>query len=214
MTYARDILAPFLLANSGQASGRSRSASASWIRSESGAPSRSASFAIVVIRLGLRMIKGLANGHAASIVAARADQPFASVEDLWRRVRLPIASLTRIAEADGFRPSLGLSRREALWAVKGLGPEELPLFAAAREASERQEGEAREDADATIPQWRNNEPSAEAEEPNVTVRPMTLGREVVEDYGHTGLSLRRHPVSFLRKTLEPVAFNRFPIRRL
>ncbi|SNR70900.1 error-prone DNA polymerase [Paracoccus sediminis] len=138
------------------------------------------------VRLGLRMIKGLANSHAAAIVAGRADQPFASVEDLWRRVRVPVASLTRIAEADGFRPSLGLSRREALWAIKGLGPEELPLFAAARQASERQADEA----------------APEAEEPTVALRPMTLGREVAEDYGHTGLSLRRHPVSFLRETLK------------
>ncbi|QIR86591.1 error-prone DNA polymerase [Paracoccus sp. AK26] len=153
------------------------------------------------VRLGLRMIKGLANSHAAALVAARADQPFASVEELWRRVLVPIAALTRIAEADGFCPSLGLSRREALWAIKGLGPEELPLFAAARQASEQQEGEARGEGNARIPEWRNDETRAEAEEPNVTLRPMTLGREVVEDYGHTGLSLRRHPVSFLRGRL-------------
>ncbi|MFC3632144.1 error-prone DNA polymerase [Paracoccus angustae] len=137
------------------------------------------------VRLGLRMIKGLANAHAAAIAAARADQPFASVEDLWRRVQVPIASLTRIAEADGFRPSLGLGRRDALWALKGLGPEELPLFAAMREASEQKEDE-------TAP---------EAVEPTVALRPMTPGREVVEDYGHTGLSLRHHPVSFLRERL-------------
>lgn len=146
------------------------------------------------LRLGLRMIKGLANSHAASFVAARANQPFASIEDLWRRVRVPIASLTRIAEADGFRPGLGLSRREALWALKGLGPEELPLFAAARKASEWQEDGAIADAEASEGQNGGIEPA-------VTLRSMTLGREVVEDYGHTGLSLRRHPVSFLRDTL-------------
>ncbi|WP_374300234.1 OB-fold nucleic acid binding domain-containing protein [Paracoccus sp. (in: a-proteobacteria)] len=132
------------------------------------------------------MIKGLANAHAAAIVAARADQPFTSIEDLWRRVRVPIASLTRIAEADGFRPGLGLSRRGALWVLKGLGAEDLPLFAASREASARQE----------------EENAVEAQEPVIALRPMTLGREVVEDYGHTGLSLRRHPVSFLRETLQ------------
>ena len=137
------------------------------------------------VRLGLRMVKGLANGHAASIVAARPDQPFASVADLWRRVRVPIACLTRIAEADGFRPSLGLARREALWAIKGLRPEELPLFAAAREASEMQADKM----------------TVDTLEPAITLQPMTLGREVVEDYGRTGLSLRRHPVSFLRETL-------------
>src|SRR4249919_1010102 len=41
------------------------------------------------VRLGLRMVRGLANAHAAAIVAARADQPFASVDDLWRRAAVP-----------------------------------------------------------------------------------------------------------------------------
>ncbi|TBN37715.1 DNA polymerase III subunit alpha [Paracoccus subflavus] len=133
------------------------------------------------LRLGLRMIKGLANAHAAAIVAARADGPFVSIEDLWRRAAVPIAALTHIAEADGFRPRLGLARREALWAIKGLAAEELPLFAAASD----HEGDG----------------NSETAEPAIALRPMTLGREVVEDYGHTGLSLRRHPVSFLRDTL-------------
>ena len=42
---------------------------------------------------------------------------------------------------------------------------------------------------------------AEMSEPTIALRPMTAGREVVEDYGHTGLSLRRHPVAFLRDDL-------------
>ena len=121
-----------------------------------------------------------ANAHAAAIVAARADQPFASVEDLWCRAAVPIAGLTRIAEADGFGPSLGLDRREALWALKGLGPVDLPLFAAAD-----QDGSG----------------AGVTKEPTVSLRPMSAGREVVEDYGHLGLSLRRHPVAFLRETL-------------
>ncbi|MFC3631633.1 error-prone DNA polymerase [Paracoccus angustae] len=152
------------------------------------------------VRLGLRMVKGLANAHAAAIVAARADQPFASVDDLWRRVQVPIASLSRIAEADGFRPSLGLARREALWAIRGIEPEDLPLFATARKASQRQEEDA--GADATAEEQRIDETRTEGGEPAVALRPMTLGREVVEDYSHTGLSLRRHPVSFLRETLK------------
>jgi len=133
------------------------------------------------VRLGLCMVKGLANAHAAAIVAARADEPFTCVDDLWRRYGVPVAALTRIAEADGFRLAFGLARREALWAIKGLRDEELPLFAA---ASAREGG--------TVP---------EADEPAVALRPMEVGREVVEDYSHTGLSLRRHPVSFLRADL-------------
>ncbi|WGR61629.1 error-prone DNA polymerase [Paracoccus ferrooxidans] len=133
------------------------------------------------VRLGLRMVKGLSNAHAGAIAAARGEDPFASVEDLWRRAGVPVAALTAIAEADGFRPALGISRREALWAIKGLRDEELPLFAAAS----RREGEM----------------IAEVAEPAIALRPMAAGREVVEDYAHTGLTLRRHPVSFLRDDL-------------
>ncbi len=133
------------------------------------------------VRLGLRMVKGLANAHAAAITAARADQPFVSVDDLWRRAGVPVAALARIAEADGFRPAFGLARREALWAIRGLRDEELPLFAAASA--------------------RAGQTVSEVSEPFVALRPMMSGREVVEDYSHTGLSLRRHPVSFLRDEL-------------
>jgi error-prone DNA polymerase len=72
---------------------------------------------LFAVRLGMRMVKGLANAHAATIVAARADRPFPSVDDLWRRAGVPSASLVQLAEADAFRPALGLVRREALWAI-------------------------------------------------------------------------------------------------
>ncbi|ARC35453.1 DNA-binding protein [Paracoccus yeei] len=120
------------------------------------------------VRLGLRMVKGLAEAHARQIARAA---PFTSVGDLWRRARVPLAALTRIAEADGFH-AFGLSRRQAVWAIKGLPDTDLPLFAA-----------------------------LEGNEPAAALRPMTTGREVVEDYSRTGLSLRRHPVAFLRGDL-------------
>jgi error-prone DNA polymerase len=133
------------------------------------------------VRLGLRMVRGLANTDAATIAAARADQPFASIDDLWRRAGVPAASLVRLAGADAFRPSLKLARRDALWAIKALRDEPLPLFAAAS--------------------TREAEAVPEAQEPAVALRPMTAGGEVVEDYGHVGLTLRNHPVSFLREDL-------------
>jgi error-prone DNA polymerase len=132
------------------------------------------------VRLGLRMVKGLANAHAAKLVATRGERPFASVDDAWRRAGVPAAALAQIAEADGFHPSLKQSRREAFWALKGLRDEPLALFAAAA---------AREADEAVI---------TEQVEPEMALRPMTGGREVVEDYVHMGLSLRAHPVSFLR----------------
>lgn len=133
------------------------------------------------VRLGLRLVKGLANADAAAIVAARADEPFASVDDLWHRAGVPAASLVQLAEADAFRSSLGLARREALWALKGLRDEPLPLFAAASA--------------------REQQTVSEIYEPALVLRPMTAGREVVEDYGHVGLTLRNHPLSFLRADL-------------
>jgi error-prone DNA polymerase len=133
------------------------------------------------VRLGLRLVKGLANADAAAIVTARADESFASIDDLWQRAGVPAAALVQLAEADAFRPDLGLARREALWALKGLRDEPLPLFAAASA--------------------REQQTVSEINEAAVALRPMTTGREVVEDYGHVGLTLRNHPLSFLRPDL-------------
>lgn len=135
----------------------------------------------LAVRLGLRMVKGLGNAEAARLVACRAGQPYASVDDLWRRAAIPAAALVELAEADAFRPSLGLARREALWAIRALRDEPLPLFAAAAA--------------------RDAAPVPEQDEPVVSLRPMTAGSEVVEDYSHVGLTLRQHPISFLREDL-------------
>jgi error-prone DNA polymerase len=125
------------------------------------------------VRLGLRMVKGLSNDHGARIVAARAERPFASIADAWRRCGVPVAAFEKLADADAFF-SLGLSRRQALWQVRGLGAAPLPLFAHGGEAAE----------------------------PMVSLVPMTEGREVVEDYCALRLSLRGHPLAFLRPRLE------------
>jgi len=131
------------------------------------------------VRLGLRMVKGLANGHAAELVAHRGEAPYASVEETWRRAGVPAAALERLAEADAFR-GMGLDRRQALWQVRALADTPLPLFTA---------------ADA------GGRPRPEIVEAPIELAPMRDGREVVEDYGSIGLSLRRHPVAFLREGL-------------
>ncbi|MGJ7038905.1 error-prone DNA polymerase [Shinella sp. BE166] len=133
------------------------------------------------VRLGMRMVKGLALRDAARIVVARADEPFVSADDVWRRSGVPTEALVQLAEADAFRPSLKLERRDALWALKALRDDPLPLFAAAAE--------------------REAEVVPEMVEPSVSLVPMVEGRQVVEDYGHTGLTLRDHPMSFLREDL-------------
>ncbi|RZM29176.1 MAG: error-prone DNA polymerase, partial [Sphingomonas sp.] len=134
----------------------------------------------LAVRLGLRQVRGLANAHGAAIVTARGQMPFGSVEEVWRRAGVPRAAIERLAEADAFRV-LGEDRRQGLWKVKGLGDAPLPLFAAA---------DARESLF-----------SPEGLEPDVSLRPLSDGREVVEDYRALQLSLRAHPLAFLRQDL-------------
>jgi error-prone DNA polymerase len=125
------------------------------------------------VRLGFRMIKGLAADHADAIIAART-VPYKSIPDLHRRAAVPVAALERLAEADSFR-AVQLERRQAVWAIRGLSDNRLPLF---------------------------DHADSETNEPAVSLPAMTKGREVVEDYRSVGLSLRDHPVAFLRATLE------------
>ncbi|MBU3078542.1 error-prone DNA polymerase [Sphingomonas quercus] len=129
------------------------------------------------VRLGLRLVRGLDARQAERIEALR---PFSGIEDVWRRAAVSTMALERLAEADAFR-CFGLDRRQALWRVRGLGAQPLPLFAAA----DAREGAMR----------------AESVEPAVALAPMPAGREVVEDYRATQLSLRAHPLHYLRPEL-------------
>jgi error-prone DNA polymerase len=133
----------------------------------------------LALRLGLRMAKGFAAKQAEALLDAR-DRPFASVADLHRRTRLHPSALERLAEADAFGCFAGTDRRRALWEVRALAPADLPLFG----------GDEAFD-----------EPSAE-------IVPMKPGREVVEDYRSIGLTLRRHPVAFLRDELSAMRARR------
>ena|GEM_PF-4672559 len=62
------------------------------------------------IRLGFRQVKGLAVADAARIVAARMNNPFSSVDDMWRRSSVPTEALVQLAEADAFLPSRGQNK--------------------------------------------------------------------------------------------------------
>jgi error-prone DNA polymerase len=132
--------------------------------------------ALLPLRLGLRMTSGLSSKEAEKLIEARAAGAFASIEEVWRRAGVSRGTLERLADADAFH-ALGLSRRQALWQVRGLRDAPLPLFAAAGLIEERRE-------------------------PAVRLAAMTEGREVVEDYRHTQLTLRAHPLTFLRPELE------------
>ncbi|MFT8246745.1 error-prone DNA polymerase [Roseomonas sp. BN140053] len=85
----------------------------------------------LALRLGLRLVQGLAAAEADALVAAR---PFADLPDLLRRTGLPRDAVAALARADAFR-GLGREGREALWDAQAVertpGPGDLPLFAAA-----------------------------------------------------------------------------------
>ena len=129
------------------------------------------------LRLGFRQAQGLKEESLKRLVANRG-KGYDSVRDLWLRSGLSPAEIERLADIDAFR-SLGLDRRDALWAARGLnrvgGQEDLPLF-------ERAHGDRTREPDFDLPS-------------------MYLGEHIVEDYRTTGLSLKAHPTGLLRDEL-------------
>lgn len=130
------------------------------------------------VRLGMRHVKGFGEAEALQLMQNRG-RGYDSVRDLWMRSGLPRRAIEQLAEADCFR-SIGLDRRDALWAVKALDPlssaERLPLFALA-DSHDLQK------------------------EPDVDLPPMPLGEQVINDYQSLSFSLKAHPMSFLRERL-------------
>jgi error-prone DNA polymerase len=156
------------------------------------------------LRLGFRMMSGLSEAHARRIVEARAAGPFCSMEDFSRRTGLSRPVITRLAKAGAFG-SLGLDRRGALWDAMAQSQESLPLF----------DGE---DCKLKIEKCKLKIEESDAKSSNVhfsifnsqsAIPPeipplpkMSPAEEVLADYRATGLSLRAHPVQFLRGGLE------------
>ncbi|HXW19622.1 MAG TPA: error-prone DNA polymerase, partial [Roseiarcus sp.] len=134
--------------------------------------------ATLAVRLGFRQITGAREEDMRKLVEERG-AGYDSVRDLWLRTGLSATTIERLAEADAFR-SLGLDRRAALWAARGLDrvgdQDDLPLFSLSRPQRER--------------------------EPDARLPPMPLGAHVVEDYRRLSLSLKAHPVAFMRRRLE------------
>ncbi|MEM9427447.1 MAG: error-prone DNA polymerase, partial [Pseudomonadota bacterium] len=131
----------------------------------------------LALRLGFRQIKSMREEEGTWIAAARGNG-YQSVEDVWRRAGVEPRLLRVLAEADVFA-SLGLTRREALWDAAALTADKpLPLFAGDID------GEGIVEPAAYLPQ-------------------MTEGEHVVEDYVAMRLTLRAHPIAFLRHKLTP-----------
>ncbi len=128
------------------------------------------------VRLGFRQIKGLSEASMEKLVANRGEG-YSSIRDLWLRAGLQKTDIERLADADAFR-SIKQSRRDALWAVRALdaksAAEKLPLFDQVSHIDLQVEPETR------LPE-------------------MLPGEQVIEDYRYLSLSLKAHPVSFLRE---------------
>jgi DNA-directed DNA polymerase III PolC len=149
------------------------------------------------VRLGLKEVKGLAEA-AAKLIAERRGRGYDSLRHVWLRTGLSPRVIERLADADAFT-SLGLKRREALWAAKALGragdQDDLPLF---RGRMSDARGQIRDEQTDHL----SSDIRHPTSEPDVALPPMPLGEEVVNDYRHLALTLRKHPAAFLRRDLD------------
>lgn len=124
------------------------------------------------LRLGFRQVKGLREDDITILIANRVKM-YSSINQL-RDTSLSDAVLERLADADAFR-SIGLDRRQALWEVS-TKDRPFALF--------------------------EGQPPADANSENVSLPTMALSEHVVYDYATTSLSLKAHPVSFVREKLK------------
>lgn len=125
------------------------------------------------IRLGFRQVKGLSADDIKKLLTARS-QSFRYVHVLLD-AGVSMFALEKLADADAFR-SMGMDRRQALWEVSALSDSPVGIF--------------------------EGQPSASASEPQLSLPLLTEAAHVVEDYASIGLSLKAHPVSFVRSQLD------------
>jgi error-prone DNA polymerase len=126
-----------------------------------------------VLRLGFDRIDGFREEWARALVSTREASPVRDMEDLARRAGMPARALHLLADADALR-SIGQNRREAGWEARRVPPMQLPLFAAQ-----------------DLPEL--------GREPDAALPPMPLSEEVAIDYQTHRLSLKGHPMQFLRR---------------
>ncbi|HRP57570.1 OB-fold nucleic acid binding domain-containing protein, partial [Agriterribacter sp.] len=125
------------------------------------------------LRLGFRQVKGL---HEADMVTLsdKRNKPFTAINELLD-TGISIASLEKLADADAFR-SIGLDRRRALWEISSLADHPTGVF--------------------------KGLPFESKMENPVALPEMTVSEHVVQDYSSLSLSLKAHPVSFVRAQLQ------------
>jgi error-prone DNA polymerase len=128
------------------------------------------------VRLGLHMVSGLPEKDARALVAARGCG-YRSPGDIARRARCGRRALDRLAQADAFS-SMTVDRRQALWKTSVLDGKIPPLFAGVLTGAEL------------------------FDDPETALPSTTGSQEVLADYLSTGLTLRAHPLTFLRQWLK------------
>jgi error-prone DNA polymerase len=126
------------------------------------------------VRLGFRQVDGLREDDMQALIIAREREPYTSIAALMD-AGVPLSALEKLADADAFR-SLGLDRRQALWEVSALADKPVALF--------------------------EGQPSESVTEPQIELPLMTASEHVVQDYEATSLSLKAHPVKFVREQLQ------------
>lgn len=134
------------------------------------------------LRLGFRQVTGCEENAIKKMVQQR-KEGYRTVRDLWLRSGLHRDVLEKMARADAFQ-SMGLDRRQGLWAVRGLRNEKLSLF------------ESEETSHLPVQL-----------EPQVELPDMAIGEHVVDDYSSLRLSLRTHPLLLLRAQLQPMGIS-------
>ena len=128
------------------------------------------------VRLGMRQVDGLRADEADALIMARGPG-YGAPDEVRRRAGVTRSALERLAAADAFG-SMGLDRRAALWEVRGQARDRsLPLFALEDVAEQGVEAQ-------------------------VELPKMPLSEQVLQDYQTTRLSLKAHPMSFLRTRYE------------
>jgi error-prone DNA polymerase len=125
------------------------------------------------LRLGFRQMKGIRQEEMDKLVAGRI-QPYTEPHQLCD-AGVTVVTMERLAGADAFR-SMSLDRRQALWEVSALHDRPIELY----------EGQA----------------STSTFEPQVLLPLLRQSEHVVRDYATTGLSIKGHPLSFIRHKLE------------
>ena len=126
---------------------------------------------VLAIRMGLRLVRGLAEDDALRLEQARAQQPWRDVEDLCLRAALGSRARAHLADAGALR-SLARHRHQARWEVAAVQAQ-LPLFANVQ----------------AVPEARVELPAP------------TVGEDLVADYQALGTTLGPHPLTLLRSRL-------------